>query len=123
MNPSVHVRSNLPKRLLHFVDGQFVDSADSFPNISPIDGSELSQVVEADKDVVDAAVRAAKRARSGEWGKLNASERADWLHRIADGIQARFDDFVAAEIVIIRSRGRLVTRRAIARPQFWNVNL
>jgi aminomuconate-semialdehyde/2-hydroxymuconate-6-semialdehyde dehydrogenase len=98
VNPNVYVRSNLPKRLLHFVDGQFVDSADGFPNISPIDGSELSRVAEADRGVVDAAVQAAKRARGGEWGKLSASERADWLHHIADGIQARFDDFVAAEV-------------------------
>ncbi|MFM0005111.1 2-hydroxymuconic semialdehyde dehydrogenase [Paraburkholderia dipogonis] len=98
MNPSVDARSPVAKRLLHFVDGQFVDSVDSFPNISPIDGSELSRVAEAEKDVVDAGVRAAKRAQRGPWGKLNAGERADWLHRIADGIQARFDDFVAAEV-------------------------
>ncbi len=107
MNPNVYARAALPKRLQHFVDGQFVDSAESFPNISPVDGSELSRVAEASKDVVDAAVRAAKRAQHGPWGKLNASERADWLHRIADGIQARFDDFVAAEVA---DTGRPVTQ-------------
>jgi len=98
VNPNVDARAALPKRLLHFVDGQFVDSAESFPNISPVDGSELSRVAEAGKDVVDAAVRAAKCAQRGPWGKLSASQRADWLYKIADGIQARFDDFVAAEV-------------------------
>lgn len=98
MSLNAYALAALPKRLQHFVDGQFIDSADSFPNISPIDGSELSQVAEASKDQVDAAVRAAKRARHGVWGALTVSERADWLYRIADGIQARFDDFVAAEV-------------------------
>lgn len=98
MNLNVSAPVALPKRLQHFVDGAFIDSADSFPNISPVDGRELSRVAEASKDVVDAAVAAAKRGQRGPWGKLNPSERADWLYRIADGIQARFDDFVAAEV-------------------------
>jgi aminomuconate-semialdehyde/2-hydroxymuconate-6-semialdehyde dehydrogenase len=98
VSPSTYAHAALPKRLQHFVDGQFIDSADSFPNISPIDGSELSRVAEASKEQVDAAVRAAKRAQDGVWGSLKVSQRADWLYRIADGIQARFDDFVAAEV-------------------------
>ncbi|HEV3104804.1 MAG TPA: 2-hydroxymuconic semialdehyde dehydrogenase [Trinickia sp.] len=88
----------LPSRLRHFIDGEFVDSAESFANLSPIDGRELSRVAEADAAAVDAAVKAARRAQKGPWGKLSAAQRAEWLHRIADGIQARFDDFVAAEV-------------------------
>ena len=88
----------LPQRLRHFIDGEFVDSAHTFANVSPIDGHELSRVAEADAAAVDAAVQAARRAQQGPWRSLSASERADWLHRIADGIEARFDDFVAAEV-------------------------
>ena len=97
-NVNASSQAALPKRLRHFVDGEFVDSEQTFANISPVDGSELSRVAEADIGIVDAAVRAAKRAQSGPWGKLSASARADWLHKIADGIEARFDDFVAAEV-------------------------
>lgn len=98
MNSNLDTQAVLPTRLLHFVDGKFVESPETFPNISPIDGRELSRVCEADLPVVTAAVRAAKRAQSGGWGRLSASERADWLDKIADGIDARFDDFVAAEV-------------------------
>ncbi|MBR7964567.1 2-hydroxymuconic semialdehyde dehydrogenase [Burkholderia vietnamiensis] len=93
-----NVQRDLPTRLRHFVDGEFVDSAETFANISPIDGCELSRVAEADVAVVDSAVSAARRAQQGTWRSLSAVERADWLHRIADGIHARFDDFVAAEV-------------------------
>ncbi|HXZ08547.1 MAG TPA: 2-hydroxymuconic semialdehyde dehydrogenase [Paraburkholderia sp.] len=98
MNSNARANAALPTRLRHFIDGEFVDGPQTFANVSPIDGQELSRVVEAEAAVVDAAVKAARRAQQGEWRRLNASQRADWLHRIADGIQARFDDFVAAEV-------------------------
>ncbi len=98
MNPNAHAQTALPQRLRHFIDGQFVDSAETFANLSPIDGSELSRVAVADAATVDAAVKAARRAQQGPWRDLSASARADWLYRIADGIEARFDDFVAAEV-------------------------
>lgn len=98
MKPSANAPVALPARLRHFVDGEFVDSAQSFANLSPVDGRELSRVAEADMSVVDAAVNAARRAQQGPWRRLSVVERAKWLHRIADGIEARFDDFVAAEV-------------------------
>ncbi|SIT47595.1 2-aminomuconic 6-semialdehyde dehydrogenase [Paraburkholderia piptadeniae] len=93
-----NAQAELPQRLRHFIDGEFVDSAHTFANVSPVDGRELSRVVEADAASVDAAVKAARRAQQGPWRSLSAPERAAWLHRIADGIEARFDDFVAAEV-------------------------
>jgi aminomuconate-semialdehyde/2-hydroxymuconate-6-semialdehyde dehydrogenase len=98
VNSNVYAQAALPTRLRHFVDGVFVDSTETFANLSPVDGRELSRVCEADVAVVENAVRAAKQAQKGPWAKLSASERADWLHKIADGIEARFDDFVAAEV-------------------------
>ncbi|AUT65495.1 2-hydroxymuconic semialdehyde dehydrogenase [Paraburkholderia terrae] len=93
-----NAQADLPPRLRHFIDGEFVDSTLTFANVSPIDGREVSRVAEADEAAVDAAVKAARRAQQGEWRSLSPSARADWLHRIADGIEARFDDFVAAEV-------------------------
>ncbi|MCI3945901.1 2-hydroxymuconic semialdehyde dehydrogenase [Pseudomonas syringae] len=88
-----------PLQLLrNYVSGEFVASKQTFPNVSPIDGRTLSQVCEADSLLVDRAVAAAKAAQSGPWAKFSASERAQMLHRIADGIERRFDDFVAAEV-------------------------
>ncbi|WP_409285188.1 2-hydroxymuconic semialdehyde dehydrogenase [Pseudomonas protegens] len=84
--------------LRHFIDGEFVASPQTFANISPVDGRVLGQVCEADRSQVDRAVTAAKAAQSGPWGDYSASQRADLLLRIAAGIEARFEDFVAAEV-------------------------
>ncbi|NWF07184.1 2-hydroxymuconic semialdehyde dehydrogenase [Pseudomonas salomonii] len=84
--------------LRNYISGEFVVSDQTFPNISPIDGRTLSQVCEADSVLVARAVAAAKAAQSGPWANSSASERAQMLHKIADGIERRFDDFVAAEV-------------------------
>ncbi|MEV6604614.1 2-hydroxymuconic semialdehyde dehydrogenase [Kutzneria sp. NPDC051319] len=84
--------------LQNFVGGQYVDGGDLFDDVNPVDGSLVARVQEADRDVVDGAVRAARRALEGEWGRFTATERVALLRRIADGIEARFDDLLAAEI-------------------------
>ncbi|MFJ2989684.1 2-hydroxymuconic semialdehyde dehydrogenase [Collimonas sp. NPDC087041] len=86
------------RQLQHFIGGEFVATAKTFNNISPVDGSLIGAVCEADASTVDAAVKAAKAALDGPWGKLGVQQRAALLHKVADGIQARFDEFVAAEV-------------------------
>ncbi|WP_176040596.1 2-hydroxymuconic semialdehyde dehydrogenase [Burkholderia stabilis] len=96
-----------PRLLRHYIDGAFVETARTFADTSPVDGSEIARVCEADEASVDAAVRAARAAQAAGWRDTTPAQRADWLHRIADGIQARFDDFVAAEVA---DTGRPVTQ-------------
>ncbi|NIB39160.1 2-hydroxymuconic semialdehyde dehydrogenase [Pseudomaricurvus alkylphenolicus] len=84
--------------LHNYVNGQFVSSDTTFANINPVDGSEINQVAEANADTVDAAVTAARQALEGDWGKMTLEARCALLHRVADGIEARFDEFVAAEM-------------------------
>ncbi|EWM19333.1 2-hydroxymuconic semialdehyde dehydrogenase [Kutzneria sp. 744] len=84
--------------LQNFVGGQYVDGGDLFDDVNPVDGTLVARVQEADREVVDGAVRAARRALEGEWGRFTATERVALLRRIADGIEARFDDLLAAEI-------------------------
>lgn len=84
--------------LRHFIAGEFVASDKTFPNVSPIDGRVLSQVCEADASQVERAVAAAKAAQEGPWADFSPSQRADMLMRIADGIERRFEEFVAAEV-------------------------
>ncbi|MDO4249026.1 MAG: 2-hydroxymuconic semialdehyde dehydrogenase [Neisseria sp.] len=81
-----------------YINGQFVLSELTFPNINPVTGQTKSLVSEAEKAHVDAAVAAARRAVDGEWGNYSAFERAQILRKIADGIEAHFDEFVAAEV-------------------------
>jgi len=82
----------------NYVAGQFVTSNKQFDDINPVDGSLIGKVHEADKATVDNAVAAARKALQGPWGMLTVANRAALLEKVADGIDARFDDFVAAEI-------------------------
>ncbi|GIH69686.1 2-hydroxymuconic semialdehyde dehydrogenase [Sphaerimonospora thailandensis] len=82
----------------HYVNGAFTTTGTAFPLFSPVDGSQVGAVPEAPRDVVDAAVRAARTALAGPWGRTSVEERCSMLRRIADGIEARFDEFVAAEV-------------------------
>ncbi len=87
------------KDIKHYINGQYVGSADGrlFDNVNPANGKVISKVHEAGRDEVDAAVRAAKAALRGPWGKMPLEERTGILHRVADGINARFDEFLEAE--------------------------
>lgn len=85
--------------LRNYVAGEFVETGRCFDNVSPIDGRVLAQVHEADAALVDRAVRAARRALDeGPWGRTTVEERAKLLHRVADIIERRFDEFLAAEV-------------------------
>lgn len=87
----------------NYIAGEFVVSDKHFVNRNPVDGSVVSQVCEASQGDVDRAVRAARAALDGPWGKMSVAERAGWLYRIAEGIEKRFEEFVAAEV---RDTGR-----------------
>ena len=82
----------------NYIDGKFLRSKREFADINPADGSVIAQVSEADRDLVDSAVLAARKALRAEWGKLGFRERAARLHKVADGIEKRFDCLVAAEV-------------------------
>lgn len=84
--------------LRNFIDGSFTDSENTFANINPVDGSEINRVCRASRDDVNKAVTAARAALAGPWGRMTPAQRAAVLHRVADGIEARFDEFVAAEM-------------------------
>jgi aminomuconate-semialdehyde/2-hydroxymuconate-6-semialdehyde dehydrogenase len=86
------------KLLGSYVNGQFVRGTRQFPDINPADGSVIAQVSEADESLVNQAVESARRALSADWVKLTVPARSAMLHKIADGIEARFNDFVEAEV-------------------------
>jgi aminomuconate-semialdehyde/2-hydroxymuconate-6-semialdehyde dehydrogenase len=86
------------KSILNYVDGQFVRGSSEFADINPANGAVIAQVSEAGEELVDRAVGAARCALCGPWGKLGAAERASQLYKVAEGIEARFDDFVQAEV-------------------------
>ena len=83
----------------NFINGKFVKcvSGKTFDNINPANNEKIGVVYEAGKEEVDLAVKSAKAALKGSWGKLSLAERMAILHKVADGINARFDEFLEAE--------------------------
>ncbi|MFG2196416.1 2-hydroxymuconic semialdehyde dehydrogenase [Streptomyces sp. NPDC048639] len=85
-------------RYAHYVSGAFRNDGEPFPLIDPSSGKRSGTVPAASETLVDTAVTAAREALRGPWGQLGTEERAQVLHRIADGIEARFTEFAEAEV-------------------------
>src|SRR3984957_9746196 len=82
----------------NYINGRFVRGPREFSDVNPADGSVIAQISEADRGLVNQAVGAAHAALRGEWRKVSVPTRAELLQKIAAGIEARFNDFVAAEV-------------------------
>lgn len=84
----------------NFVDGAFVepDPLRSFDAVDPSTGNVYAQVHEADRNLVDRAVAAARGALDAGWADRPVADRVALLRRAADRMEERFEDFVAAEI-------------------------
>jgi aminomuconate-semialdehyde/2-hydroxymuconate-6-semialdehyde dehydrogenase len=86
------------REILNHIDGVQVAGVRWFEKRSPVDGQVIARVAEAGPAEVDAAVRAARSALHGPWGRMSAGERSELLRGIARGVRERFDDFLAAEV-------------------------
>ncbi|HMO47758.1 MAG TPA: 2-hydroxymuconic semialdehyde dehydrogenase [Rubrivivax sp.] len=86
------------KQFHNFINGEFVATAKTFDKRAPVDNRVIGQVHEAGRAEVDAAVQAARKALKGEWGRMSVQKRVELLYAVADEINRRFDDFLAAEI-------------------------
>jgi 5-carboxymethyl-2-hydroxymuconic-semialdehyde dehydrogenase len=98
----------------HLIGGRRVTAAERFVDVSPIDEEPIAEVARGDAAAVDAAVDAARDA-FGVWGRTPPKERAEVLHRIADGVEARVADLAAVETrdngSLLRSHVRSVMPR------------
>lgn len=87
-----------PKQFRHFINGEFATSPKTFEKRRPSDNALVGYVHEGGEAEVDAAVRAARAAMKGPWGRMSTEQRVELLYKVADEITRRFDDFVAAEM-------------------------
>lgn len=86
------------QQLPHWIDGKARDAANGrwLDVFDPAVGKPFAQVADGDASDVDAAVAAAEAAFPA-WFKLPNSDRARWLEKLADALEARLDDFAHAE--------------------------
>jgi 5-carboxymethyl-2-hydroxymuconic-semialdehyde dehydrogenase len=86
------IPADLPERIQHYIDGQFVDSldGDTFDVIDPVTNEVYITAASGKVADIDRAVAAAKRAfDEGPWPKMLPRERSRVLHRIADIVESR----------------------------------
>src|SRR5215475_6122081 len=76
------------------IGGKWADAASgkSFESRNPATGELLATVAEGDKEDIDRAVAAARRAFEGPWSKVKPFERQNLLLRLADLVEKNFDE-------------------------------
>src|SRR5690606_6497827 len=92
MMTDVHAPADLPAKIQHYIDGEFVDSADgdTFEVLNPVTNEPYVRAAAGKKADIDRAVAAARRAfAEGPWPRMLPRERSRVLHRIADIVESR----------------------------------
>ena len=94
-HPRVQVRQT---KLL--IDGTWRDavSGKTFETLNPATGETIAHVAEGDKADVDLAVKAARKAfETGPWKKMDARARGRLMNKLADLMEANFDELCLLE--------------------------
>jgi len=100
--------SDLP-RLDMYIDGSFVPAArgEYFESIDPFTAKPWSLVARGGAEDAQRAVEAASRAfETGEWPRLNASQRGALLRKLGDLIAANAERLAAIEV---KDNGKLIS--------------
>lgn len=87
-----------PRRLL--IDGKWVPAASgkTFETINPATGEVLAHVAEGDKEDIDRAVKAARKAfEEGPWRKLTPSERGRMMWKLGDLVDKHLEELAELE--------------------------
>ena len=102
VSPQIHpqVAEFLGKPRTMLINGQWVKSISgkNFPTYNPATGEVLAQVAEGDREDVELAVRAARKAfDQGPWRRLTASERGKLIWKLADLLEQHTEEFAYLE--------------------------
>jgi len=84
--------------LLNYIDGEFMPAfCDHWiDDIAPATGQLIARIPCSDHRDVDAAVEAARNALP-EWSALSHADRANWLDKIGDALEARAEEVAQLE--------------------------
>lgn len=83
-----------------FIGGQWLPakSGKTFATVNPATEDEITQVAEGDKEDVDAAARAARKAfDDGPWRTMDARDRGRLMYLLADRMEQEVDHLAALE--------------------------
>ncbi len=87
-----------PRKML--IGGKWVESASgkTFPTYDPATGKVLAVIAEGDREDVNLAVAAARRAfEAGTWPKITPSQRGRMIWKLADLLEEHLEEFAELE--------------------------
>lgn len=111
-----------PKQIL--IDGKWraAASGKTFKSINPASGQCIAEIADGDKQDIDLAVEAARKAFGGAWAKFTPFERQEVLLRLADLVEHRYDEIAALDTLDMGapiSRTLLGRRRTVGLLRFY----
>jgi phenylacetaldehyde dehydrogenase len=95
-----HVQEFVSSPRKMFIDGKWVEAASgkTFPTYNPATGEVLAQIAEGDREDIDRAVKAARRAfESGPWHEMTVSQRGRLIWKLGDLIEEHLEEFAQLE--------------------------
>ena len=97
IDPRVNDFLENPHQIL--VDGKWGSAASgkTFPTYNPATGEVLAQVAEGDREDIDRAVKAARKAFNGPWSRMSPSERGKLVWKLADLLESHLEEFALIE--------------------------
>jgi len=106
------------------IDGQWVSAASgkTFETRNPATGELLATVAEGDKQDIDRAVAAARRAFEGPWSKFTPYERQNLLLKFAELVENHFDELSTLDTLDMGaplSRTRAGRQRVLGMLRFY----
>src|SRR5580658_1341855 len=82
------------------INGKWVEAASgkTFPTYNPATGEVMAQVAEGDREDINRAVKAARKAfDGGPWPEMSASERGRTIWKLGDLIEQHLEEFAQLE--------------------------
>ena len=94
-------QASVPSRTEVLVAGKWRAPAEggTLPVIDPSVGEEVAQIARGTSRDIDAAVKAARAAREGAWGRMAPLERGRLLMRLARAVEENHERLAKAEAV------------------------
>jgi len=81
------------------IDGKWSDAASgkTFDTYNPATGEILARVAAGDRTDIDRAVKAARKAFEGPWGRMTSSDRGKLIWKLADLLEQHLEEFATLE--------------------------
>lgn len=88
------------KKIANYINGELIapSNGNYIDNFNPAKGTVYSYIPDSNDKDVEHAIQSA-RAAFPEWSSLKNTERAEWLEKISEGIDAKMNELALAESI------------------------